>query len=323
VIVSTPRPGRRAAPVRLLAQLALLAITAIWGLTFVLVQDAVAHTPVLAFLAERFLLAALLTAFLARRQLLALSREGWRAGLLMGVALTAGYVLQTYGLTHTSAAHSGFITGLFVVFTPLLAAGLARRSPGGPTIASVALSLIGLGLLAGVGGPGASLSALGDGLTLGCALAFAVHILITDRAAGGHATAALLAVQLTVCGVACAVAAGAQGQLRAPPTAGVWTAVLVTAVFASALAFFVQTAAQRHAPPERTALILGAEPAFAGLFAYLIKGERLSAPGWLGAGLILAAILLVELLPRRRTPPRPTLAGPPVPSVLDRATSGA
>ncbi len=295
-----------------LAQLSLLAITAIWGLTFVMVQDAIARTPVLSFLAQRFLLAAALVSVLAARQLRQLSAAGWRAGATMGVVLTAGYVLQTYGLAHTSAAHSGFITGLFVVFTPLLAALVARRRPSGPTIAGMTLSLAGLALLSGSGG---QLHPLGDALTLGCALAFAVHILVTDRATPHHATSALLAVQLGVCGVACLVAALAQGELRAPGSGTVWLALLVTAILASALAFFVQTAAQRHAPPERAALIMAAEPAFAGLFAYVLKGQRLSLGGWVGAACILGAILLVELVPRRRgaRPPTPegALAPPP------------
>lgn len=303
---------------RLVAQLALLSITAIWGLTFVMVQDAVARTPVLSFLAERFLLAAALAAVLSWRQVVSLTREGWLAGAAMGAFLTAGYVLQTYGLTRTTAAHSGFITGLFVVFTPLLAAMLSRRPPRPVNLVGVGVSLVGLGLLVGGGGQaGGHAHAVGDALTVGCALAFSAHILVTGRATRGHDPAGLLVVQLAVCGFACALVGGARGELQAPPSASVWSALIVTAVFASALAFFVQTAAQRRVTPERTALILAAEPAFAGLFAYLLKGERLSPAGWLGAVLILAAILLVELLPRRRTPPRPTPEGPPAPSGLD------
>jgi drug/metabolite transporter (DMT)-like permease len=310
---ATPRPGGREGgqdPRRLIAQFSLVCITAIWGLTFVLVQDAIARTPVMSFLAERFMLAAVLVALLARGQLRALSAAGWRSGALMGAFLTVGYVLQTYGLKHTSASHSGFITGLFVVFTPLLGALVLRRRPTALTVAGVAISLLGLALLAGVG---ARLRPLGDGLTVGCAVAFAVHILVTARATRNHPTAALLAVQLGVCGLACTVAAVGQGNMRAPAGATVWAALLVTAVFASALAYFVQTAAQRHVAPERTALTLAAEPAFAGLFAFLLKDERLSPTGWGGATLILAAILLVELVPRRRSPPRPTPEGPPAP----------
>ncbi len=288
------------------AQLSLLAITAIWGLTFVLVQDAIARTPVLSFLAWRFLLAAALVTVLAGRQLRELSLAGWRAGIAMGALLTAGYVLQTYGLAHTTAAHSGFITGLFVVFTPLLAALTRRRRPAGSILAGVAISLAGLALLSGTG---ERLHPLGDALTLGCALAFSVHILVTDRATRDHATSALLAVQLAVCGLACLLAGLATGTVRAPGSGTVWLALLVTAVLASALAFFVQTAAQRHAPPERAALIMAAEPAFAGLFAYVLKGQRLSPAGWVGAACILGAILLVELVPRRRAARQPIPEG--------------
>ena len=279
-----------------------------------MVQDAIARVPVLSFLAERFLLAAALVAVLAVRQLRELSAAGWRAGAAMGAFLTAGYVLQTYGLAHTSAAHSGFITGLFVVFTPLLAALVARRRPARTVAAGVALSLAGLALLSGTGG---RLHPLGDALTLGCALAFSVHILVTDRVTRDHATSALLAVQLGVCGAACLLAGALTGGIRAPGSESVWLALLVTAVLASALAFFVQTAAQRHAPPERAALIMAAEPAFAGLFAYALKGQRLSLGGWIGAGCILAAILLVELVPRRRRERLPTPEGPLAPPLPD------
>jgi len=233
----------------------------------------------------------------------------------MGTFLTAGYVLQTYGLAHTSAAHSGFITGLFVVFTPLLAALVARRRPTGTIMVGVALSLVGLALLSGTGG---QLHPLGDGLTLACALAFAVHILVTDRSTRDHATTGLLAVQLGVCGLACLIAGAATGNLATPGSGSVWVALLVTAVLASALAFFVQTAAQRHAPPERAALIMAAEPAFAGLFAYLLKGQRLSAAGWIGAASILGAILLVELVPRRRRARGPVPEGALAPPASDR-----
>jgi drug/metabolite transporter (DMT)-like permease len=305
-------PLRSHASRALLAQFSLLSITAIWGLTFVLVQDAVARTPVMSFLAERFVLAAALVAVAARHPLRRLAASGWLAGLLMGACLTAGYILQTYGLRHTSAAHSGFITGLFVVFTPLLGGVVLRRRPAPVNALAALVSLTGLALLAGLGG---AAHPLGDGLTLGCALAFAVHILVTARATAAHSAAALLAVQLGLCGLTCTLVAAAQGQLRVPADASVGVALLVTAVLASALAYFVQTAAQRYVPPDRTALILTGEPAFAGLFAYLLKHERLSAAGWVGAGLILAAIVLVELVPRHRRPPQPTPEGPAAPEL--------
>jgi drug/metabolite transporter (DMT)-like permease len=281
------------------AELSLVGIAAIWGLTFTMVQDAVERLPVLAFLGYRFTAAALLVAIVFRRALRELSPAGWRAGLGMGVFLTASYVLQTFGLQHTSASNTGFITGLFVVITPLMAALLLRERIGSVAWVAASVSAVGLFLLSGAGG---DLNARGDGLVLLCAVAVAAHILVTGRAARDHDVGALLAVQLGVCGIACVVAAGLTGGLEVPRGGSVWLALVVTAVFASALGFFVQTYAQRHAPPARTALILAAEPAFSGLFGYLLAGDRLSALSWAGAALIMAAILTVELLPRLRRP---------------------
>jgi drug/metabolite transporter (DMT)-like permease len=221
--------------------------------------------------------------------------------VVMGAFLTAGYVFQTLGLEHTSASNAGFITGLFVVFTPLLGAAVLRDRVAPAAWGAAAVSVAGLYLLTSAGG---RLELRGDGFELLCALAFSAHILATARAAGRHHVGALLAVQLGVVGVVCLAAAAAAGQLEVPRGATVWSALLVTSLVASALGFFIQTFAQRHAPPARTALILAAEPAFAGLFGWLFADDRLSPVAWLGAALILAAIVAVELVPRMR-PPRP------------------
>ena len=279
-----------------LAQLALLGIAALWGGTFVMVQDAIHEMPVLAFLGYRFLAAALIVGIAFRRPLLALGAAGWRAGLAMGVFLTAGYVLQTAALLDTSAANAGFITGLFMVFTPLLSAVVLRTRVPTSTWAAALVSAAGLALLAGVGG---DWRPLGDGLALGCAVAFAAHILATDAAVKRHQIGALLAVQLGVCGLVCVTGAAAMGDLVVPSSSSLWWAIGVTAVLASALGFWVQSYAQRHAPPARIALILACEPAFAGLFGVTLQGDRLTGLALLGATLILAAVLAVEVLPRR------------------------
>jgi drug/metabolite transporter (DMT)-like permease len=287
------------------AELGLVGIAAVWGLTFVMVQDAIRELPTMAFLAYRFLAAALLVTAIFWRPLRRLSPDGWRAGIVMGAFLTAGYVFQTLGLEHTSPSNAGFITGLFVVFTPLLGALVLRERVGGIVWAAAGLSALGLYLLSGAGG---HLELRGDGLELLCALAFAAHILATGRAAAHHHVGALLAVQLGVCGLTCLALALAGGQLELPRGGTVWSALLVTALVASALGFFVQTFAQRHAPPARTALILALEPAFAGLFGWLLADDRLSPVAWSGAALILIAIVAVEVAPRLR-PPRPLPEG--------------
>jgi drug/metabolite transporter (DMT)-like permease len=280
------------------AELALVGIAAVWGLTFTMVQDAIAILPTLAFLAYRFAAATAIVAPVFRRGLASLPRSGWLAGVLMGVFLTAGYIFQTLGLERTTPSDAGFITGLFVVLTPVLGALFLSQRISGIAWAAAAVSALGLYLLSGAGG---DFSLRGDGLVFVAAVSFAAHILATGRAAGRYDVGALLVVQLGVASVVCLVLAAASGDLEVPRGATVWSALAVTAVFASALGFFVQTYAQQHAPPARTALILASEPAFAGLFGFLLAGDRLSAVAWLGAGLIMAAIVAVELIPRWRT----------------------
>jgi drug/metabolite transporter (DMT)-like permease len=280
------------------ASLALVGVCAIWGLTFTMVQDAIAILPAFAFLTYRFAAATAIVAVVFRHRLAALPREGWYAALLMGCLLAAGYVFQTLGLEHTSPSDAGFITGLMVVFTPVMGALLLRQHITRLAWVAAGVSAFGLYLLSGVGG---QFTLRGNGLVLLCAISFAAHILATDRATHRFDTGALLAVQLGVAALVPFVLALATGDLETPHGGKVWLALVVTAVFASALAFFVQTYAQRHAPPARTALILASEPAFAGLFGYFLAGDRLTAIAWLGAGLIMSAIIAVELIPRWRT----------------------
>jgi drug/metabolite transporter (DMT)-like permease len=289
---------------RRLAEAALIAIASVWGLTFVMVQDAIELLPTMAFLAYRFIPAALIVAVVFWRSLRRLPAAGWRAGLVMGVFLSGGYIFQTLGLEETSASNTGFITGLFVVLTPVLGAiFLRQRVPLSVWIAA-GVSMLGLWLLSGAG----EFDARGDGLVLLCAFSLAAHILATASAVRRFDVGALLAVQLGVVGVTCLVIGAIAGQLERPEGTTVWSALIVTSLVASALGFFVQSFAQQHAPPARTALILASEPAFAGLFGWLLNDERLTATGWLGAGLIMAAIVSVEIAPRFR-PPRPLPEG--------------
>lgn len=288
-----------------LAELGLVGIAAVWGLTFTMVQDAVEKLPVTTFLAYRFLAAAAIVTAFAWSELRTLPRPGWRAGAVIGVFLTAGYLCQTLGLQHTSASNAGFITGLFVVLTPLLGAVVLGQRAGRIAWLAAAASAIGLFLLSGAG---SEFRAGGDGLVLLCAVAFSAHILATDRGVARHPVRALVAVQLWVCGLTCLCLATAGGNLEAPRGREVWAALIVTALVASAVGFLVQTYAQRHASPARTALILASEPAFAGLFGYLLAGDRLGPVEWLGALIILAAIVAVDAVPRLR-PPRPLPEG--------------
>jgi drug/metabolite transporter (DMT)-like permease len=168
--------------------------------------------------------------------------------------------------------------------------------------AAAVVSGVGLYLLSGTNGWHS-----GDALALLCAACFAAHILVTAHGVRNHNLGALLAIQLGACGLVSLIAGAVAGQLEAPSGGQVWSALLVTALIASALGFFVQSFAQQETSPARTALILASEPAFAGLFGYL-HGDRLTAINWFGAGLILVAIAAVEVVPRLR-PPRPLPEG--------------
>ena len=293
------------ANLRRLSELALIAIASIWGLTFVMVKDAIEELPTMAFLAYRFIPASLIVAVVFRRQLVRLPRDGWRAGAVMGVFLAGGYIFQTLGLEKTTASNTGFITGLFVVLTPVLGAVFLRQRIPAVAWAAAGVAMIGLWLLSGAG---TEFNARGDGLVLVCAFSLAAHILATAHAVQKHDVGALLAIQLGVVGLVSLAIAAVAGDLEAPEGATVWSALIVTSLIASALGFFVQTFAQQHAPPARTALILAAEPAFAGLFGWLLNDDRLTATGWLGAALIMTAIVAVEIIPRFR-PPRPLPEG--------------
>jgi drug/metabolite transporter (DMT)-like permease len=290
---------------RRVSELALVAIASVWGLTFVMVKDAIEELPTMAFLAYRFIPASLIVAVVFREQLTRLPRAGWRAGAVMGVFLAGGYIFQTLGMERTTASNAGFITGLFVVLTPVLGAIVLRQRLPATVWIAAAVAAVGLWLLSGAG---TEFNARGDGLVLICSFSLAAHILATSSAVSRFDVGALLAIQLGVVGLVTLAIGAAAGDLEAPHGATVWSALIVTSLIASALGFFVQTFAQQHAPPARTALILAAEPAFAGLFGWLLNDERLSAAGWLGAALIMTAIVSVEIIPRFR-PPRPLPEG--------------
>jgi drug/metabolite transporter (DMT)-like permease len=293
------------ANLRRLSELALIGIASIWGLTFVMVKDAIEELPTMAFLAYRFIPASLIVAVVFRKQLMRLPRDGWRAGAVMGVFLTGGYIFQTLGLERTTASNTGFITGLFVVLTPVLGAIFLRQRIPAVAWSAAGVAVVGLWLLSGGSD---HFNVRGDGLVLLCAFSLAAHILATASAVKRYDVGALLAIQLGVVGLVSLVIGALAGDLEAPEGATVWSALLVTSLIASALGFFVQTFAQQHAPPARTALILAAEPAFAGLFGWLLNDDRLTATGWLGAALIMTAIVAVEIIPRFR-PPRPLPEG--------------
>jgi len=291
--MATGRQRQATERTALLATVLLVAVCVAWGSTFVVVKSAVERMPVMDFLAWRFAIAALAMAVMRPQAVLQLPPAARRQGVILGLALGGGYVAQTFGLERTPATVSGFITGLFVVFTPLCSGLLLRRPVGAVAWAAVAVATAGLALL--------SLRGLsvgtGEAITLLCAVAFALHIVGLGEWSRPQDAYGLAVVQLATVAVLSIVIA-APDTLAPPPDAGVWGAILLTAIVATAFGFFGQTWAQAHLPPTRAAVVMTMEPVFAGVFGVAVGGDDLTARTVLGALLVLAAMYLVELGPR-------------------------
>lgn len=290
---------------RVVAVVALLAVTVVWGSTFTVVKDAIGRMPPTDFLAVRFTLAAAVMLMLRPVAVRQVDRSTLRHGGALGLVLGLAYVAQTLGLDRTSPAVSGFVTGLFVVLTPVLGALLLRRRPEPAVWFAVLLATAGLALISLRG----TALGLGELLTLVCAAGFALHILGLGEWTNRHDPWALAVVQLATAATVCVLVA-APGGIAAPPDMAAWGAVLLTAVLATAVAYVVQTWAQRRLPPTRVALILTMEPVFAGVFAVWFADELLTWQLAAGGSAIVAAMYLVELGGRdedRRIAERSTL----------------
>jgi drug/metabolite transporter (DMT)-like permease len=275
--------------------LALVGAALCFGGTFLVVQDAIERVEPVPFLAVRFTIGALVLWPIARRR--PASAGEWRDGARSGAALLAGYVLQTVGLQYTDSATSAFLTYLLVVFVPVLGFVVHRRRPHRITLLAIALAVVGMVLLTDPGGSGTTAGfGRGEVLTVGCALAFAAHVIILGTTARRHDPFRLTAIQVSFVGLACAVPGAFLGGYRFPAPA--LAAAAATAVVATAGAFVLQVTGQRTVPPSRAALLLLLEPVFAAVLAQR-QGDPLGATQLVGAGVILAAIVLSELVSAR------------------------
>ena len=270
--------------------LALVAVTVLWGVTFVQVKDALELYPLFAFLAVRFVIASAVLVVPARTRVRGLGRDGAFAGVVLGVFLAAGYGLQTAGLERTTVSSTGFITGLYVVLTPLLALVLFRQATAPLAWVGVVVSVAGLALLSGVDAG----SPLGDLLVLSSTLAQALQIVMVERYANRYDPVALTFIEMTTAFVGFLAIAVALGDLAIPRGWTVWAALVVTGVFASALAYLIQVWAQRRISATRIALVFSLETVWAGFFGYLLADDRLGLAGWGGCALILAGIVVAE-----------------------------
>lgn len=285
------RGGERAT--RTVAVVVLLAVTLVWGASFYLIKDAVSRVPVADYLALRFGIAALALYLVAPRSVLRLSPTARAHGVALGVLYATGQLLQTWGLQHTSASVSGFVTGMYVVLTPILGALLLRHRVGSSVWAAAVVATLGLGVLTL---NGFSIG-VGEAVTLVSAAFYALHILGLGAWANGRDVMGLAVVQMATVAVVCGAFA-APGGFQVPTRTGDWVALAVVSLLAGAFALVAQTWAQAHLPAARAAVIMTMEPVFAGAFAVGLGGELLTWRLLIGGAIVLLAMFLAEFGPR-------------------------
>ena len=271
-----------------LAPWALLAVAAAWGAAFVVMKPAIERQSVNSFLATRFVVAVVVMILLRPSVLRKINKEMLLKGSLAGLFLGTGYIFQTLGLARTGAAITGFVTGLYVVLTPLIAAVFLKEKIKAFTWFCVVLATIGLALLSLRGWS----VGIGEALVFVSAIAFAAHIVTLSKWSLGFDAYALTIVQLSICALLTGVISIGQGYEK-PTDSGVWGVVIFTAVIATAVAFIVQTWSQAHMSSTKVAVILTMEVVFAALFAVAFGGESLTLQVSIGGAMVLLAMYLI------------------------------
>ncbi|MEG6522263.1 DMT family transporter [Desulfotomaculum sp. 1211_IL3151] len=274
------------------ADLALLAVSFVWGVTFVVVQDALSGIGPYYFIGIRFAIAFAFLALIYGKRFRNIDKATLKAGSFIGVFLFMGYAFQTVGLKYTTASNAGFITGLAVVLVPLFTALITKKIPSLVLIFGVTSATLGLGLLS----IGDNLSIrFGDILCFFCAICYAAHIILVGKYAPKHDPVLLAILQVGVVAVISLSFGVARETLPAEFTRPVWTGLLITAIPATALAFLIQNSVQRFTSATHTAIIFITEPVFAAATGWLWAGEVLSPRQWVGCLLILVGMLIAEL----------------------------
>jgi drug/metabolite transporter (DMT)-like permease len=284
---------------RVRAELALVGVTVIWGTTFVIVKAALAEVSTFVFLTLRFWVAAAALILIYPR---AFRRQWIGPGVLTGSLLFAAYVFQTRGLELTTPSKSAFLTGLSIPMVPLVSSLVYSMKPRLVEAAGILIASMGMMLMTlGPADDWRSGISRGDLLSLLCAVTFAFHIVIIGHYSQLYGFKSLAVVQIVTAAVLGSALFRFAEPIRFHLTAGVATAVLVTGLLATALAFTTQAWAQQYTSPTRAALIFALEPPIAWLTSYALTGERMSNRGKVGAGMILAGILWVELTRPKRS----------------------
>lgn len=273
-----------------LAPWALLGVAAAWGLAFVTMKDAIERQSVNNFLFTRFTLAVVVMVVIRPQVVKKLDRDLLLRGSMAGIFLGFGYIFQTLGLERTGAAITGFITGLYVVLTPLLASFILNERISRFVWLCIFIATVGLALLSVQGFS----VGFGEMLVLMSAIFFAAHIIALSKWSPGRDVYAMTVVQLTICALMAGIASIPEGY-SPPPDEGVWAVVVFTAVFATAVAFIIQTWSQAHISATKVAVILTMEVVFAALFAVIFGGEVLTLQVLIGGSLVLTAMYLIVL----------------------------
>lgn len=271
--------------------MAMIAVTVLWGWSFVAIHESVTTLSASAFNAWRFLVGAAVMLVLLARRIQHIKLADLKHGAIAGVVLFLAYTLQTSGLVLTSASNSSFITGLAVVFTPLFAKVFLNAPPTKQQMSGALLATIGLGLLTIRDFSVHS----GDALSLGCAIFFALHIIILSRISKNGDVEVLAFIQVLVVALLSLLWSSSSGEMSLPSTSQAISTILILGIGGTAIACFVQTKAQVLTAPTKIALILVLEPVFGGMFGYFLAGDRLTALNILGASLIVLAMLVTEV----------------------------
>jgi drug/metabolite transporter (DMT)-like permease len=283
-----------------LAVLALLGVGFVWGAAFVLMKDAIKQQPYMDFLATRFTVAFLAMLILRPHVSLKFEKGDVSYGALLGVVLALGYITQTIGLELTTAATSGFLTGLYVVFTPLIAWLVMRQSVAKRVIAGVVIALAGLAVFSGAATDVEF--QLGQIWLVACAVFYAIHILLLGKHGKGRSAYRFAMLQIGWMAVVTWGFAIVDGY-QPPPNAEVWFAIFFTAILSTVIAFWIQTWAQTLIDPARVALIITSEVIFTALVAVAVGQEPITFAMIIGGGLMFAAMLIVEW-PSKKQPVR-------------------
>lgn len=278
----------------LLAIGALLLATSAWGGTFVVVKDAISQMPLMDLMAWRWIIAVAVLVVIRPRCLL-VSRQTYQRGMAVGVTTFLGYLFQTIGLQTTTASVSGFITGMFVVFTPLLMWAFYRERLTASIWIAVALATAGLAALSLRGWS----FGVGESWTLLGALLWAGQIIFLAKWSTRENAYSMATIQLGTAGILFIIGA-TPGGITMPPNQGVWIGIMILSVFASAIAFSVQTWGQSHLDATRAAVIFSTEPIFASIFGIWLGGDQITARFIFGATMIFAAMLISEFGPKLR-----------------------